>query len=210
MGTDEKLFCRKPTYHRLNLCNQLVMNSVVENVIRSIIQAMIQEPLIKAVIEDELSKSAFTGNMKLSSIRIDRHCDIYLTDYENVKVEIEGFQGKALYLFYLLSPIGVSNRDLPAYHDLLKRIYQEAYKQKANDEYRSEEVTKGMLDRENGVSEANGKIREALKKVVPPEVFKYYIIDGKRDCTRQIAIPKSLITIENEQLIRMADRWKNK
>lgn len=175
----------------------------MENAIRSIIQSMIREPLIKTVIEDELNKLVFPEDL-LSPIYINEECDILLPLYDNAKVNIQGYQAKTLYVFYLLSPAGVANRDLIEHKHVLKDIYQEICKQKLNDDYRSECVINGLLEREGGVSDANNKINKALKKVIADEqLLKHYMIRGQRNCGRQITIPKHLIEIDNESLNRI-------
>ncbi|MCD7902021.1 MAG: hypothetical protein LUH22_19850 [Bacteroides sp.] len=211
MNSDRKLFFKNQTDHRLNLYDHTNVKNAVENVLRNIIQAMIKEPLIKAILEDELNKTSLPDNVRLSPVRIDQHCNIYLMDYDNAKLQIQGYQAKTLYLFYLLSPVGVSNRDLSTHYELLKKIYQVVCLHKMNDDYRAEVVIRGLLFREGVISEATNKIKVALRKIIPlNEVFEYYMIGGNRNCTRQIAIPKSLIKIDNEHLNRLMEHWKNK
>ncbi|NDV66941.1 hypothetical protein [Bacteroides sp. 224] len=210
MDSDGKLFFEKPVNHRLNLSDYLIMESVMEDLIRTIIQTMIKEPLVKSVIEDELNKALLPGNISLSSIRIDKDCNIFLGDYDNAKVEIKGYQAQTLYIFYLLSPVGVSNRDLPVHKDTLKKIYREVCGGKLNDVYRSESVIDGLLNRPGGITDATNKIRVALKKAIPAkEMLNYYMICGNRNCTRQISIPKHLIKVENEQLTKIG-KWRSK
>jgi hypothetical protein len=183
----------------------------VEYIIRDIIRILIREPLIKAFLEEELSKFKPADNIELSSLVVDEACNIYLTDFDNTKIEIKGYQAKTLYLFYLLSPAGVSNRDLPSHYDIIKNIYKEVCHQKMNDEYRSEVVIKGLLFREGAISEATNKIRAAVKKAISStEISHYYMINGLRNGVRQIPIRKSLIRIENKQLIQVKNKWRFK
>lgn len=180
----------------------------MENAIRSIIQSMIKEPLIRTVIEDELSKLVFPDSLSLSPININKECDISLPAYNNAKIEIKGYQAKTLYIFYLLAPIGIANKELSMYKNILKSIYQEICRHKLNDEYRSENVINGLLEREGGISDATNKINLALKKVITEErIFKYYMISGKRNCERQIIIPKHLIEIDNDVLNKIG-KWE--
>lgn len=173
----------------------------MENTIRNIVRSMLREPHLKAIIIDELHQLPLDENMTLTGIRIDRECDIYLMDADNTKIDIKGLQAKCLYIFYLLWPGGISNRELCEQRGLLKYIYQEVCHYKNCDGRRIDNVISGMLDRKGGITDAVNKIRTALKAAVIDErLLKYYMIGGRRGCERGIPLAKQLIKVENDLL----------
>lgn len=180
----------------------------MENIILDIIKLIIKEPKIKAVVENELKKRTSTVN-GLSSICIDSKCDIYFPDYENAKLELP-YQSKSLYLFYLLSPLPVSNKGLQEYEVLLNKIYQITCQSKMgilNDNHRAEKTIRGLLGKEALHHSTSEIKKELMAKIPDKELVKYYMIDGKRNCGRKIDLPKSLINVENEELKEILEKW---
>lgn len=179
----------------------------MEDAIRNIIQNMIREPQIKAVIEEELDKLQRIGNITPNLLLINKDSEILLPDHGNTKIDIKGFQAKTLYIFYLLAPTGISNKELAAYKDILKEIYKEVCDHRLSDEYRAESMINGLLYRSGALSEATNKIATALRQTpIAEPLFDYYMIKGKRNRNRQINLPKQLIRVENETLIQISKR----
>jgi hypothetical protein len=175
--------------------------------IKEIIKKMIEDPEIKTMIEEELvdspTKNDCTNDTKtIDTIRIDKECRILLENHNYSKeIVIAGFQAKMLFIFYLLSPIAISNSNLTKYTNILANIYNTIRRFKIPDNERSKDIVNNMLIREGGINDANNKIRKALKKVVEDDAqLKYYIISGQRSGERSIRLSKELITIENEHL----------
>ncbi|WP_163210460.1 hypothetical protein [Bacteroides sp. 519] len=171
----------------------------MEHIIRKIIQAMAKEPRVKAVIEDELNNASFLNEVALSEIRIDKECNLYLTNYENCLIGLTEPLPKALYLFYLFSSKGISNKELSAHKDTLRKIYQIV---SGKDDYQSGLTINGFLRRKGGIADVTYKINTALREVIPAESLKYYMIRGIKNSVRQILIPKHLVVIEHEGLLR--------
>jgi hypothetical protein len=192
-----KLFSESTVDDKLHLHCDLTIGEVMENAIRDIIQVMVKDPLVKAVIEDELSKASLLNESALSEIRIDKQCNIYLTNYGNMPIVIKGHQPKALYLFYLFLSKGVSNRDLPAHKEKLRKIYQVV---SGKDDYQSGLIIDGFIERKGGICDVTHKINTALRAVIPAENLKYYMIRGSKNCARKVLIPKHLIVVENKIL----------
>jgi len=180
----------------------------MKDAVRRVIQSMVDEPEFKSIIRDVLTLSDQKENIRLSRLKVDKEARIYLLDYNNAEVDIEGYQAKVLYLFYLLSPVSVSNADLIKYKDVLIQIYSIIY-HKDISMGRAIETIDGLLNvnkglKGRGISDATSKIRKALKDVIPDrETFYYYIIDGERRAGRGIRLPEHYIYIDNSALQRI-------
>ena len=191
----------------------------MEKAIRRIFQNIISEPELKILLEDELSKynkssleedsdplPELDTNIALSRVLIDQDCRIFLMDYNNAEIDIQGYQAKTIYILHLLSPRGISNLSLSQYKELMKTIYMETCKHKLGDEYRAENMINGLLDRKSGINDATNKIRKALQIAISDDqIFKYYVISGKRKGKRRILLPKDMVDIENQILKQIKD-----
>jgi len=181
----------------------------MKDAVRNLVRYMINEPEFKSIIEDILEKSGLNNDIRLSSLRIDEKCRVYLTDYNNLEINIKGYQAKTLYIFYLLSPFGVSNADIEKYRDVLVDIYITVYDKNIPCTGRAEDVVNGLLNMEGGkkgrgLNDASNKIRSAFREIIREEkVFNYYIITGDRKCERRLRLPKELIIIENDRLLKI-------
>lgn len=182
----------------------------MEDIIKQIIQCMTKEPVVKEMIEKELRRTDVTETEKtynnglLSRITITSDYKLYLNDYDNQEINIKSYQARTLYLFYLISPVQVSNIELVKYMDVMKIIYANVCNHSTNDEYRADTFVKGLLTRKGGISDATHKINEALNSIIKYEqARRYYLINGKRGEKRYIILPKQLITIENSTLHRI-------
>jgi len=191
----------------------------MEKAIRKIFQSIISEPELKILLEDELNKYNKSSleedsdplpelniNIALSRVLIDQDCRIFLTDYNNAEIDIQGYQAKTIYILHLLSPRGISNSNLNQYKELMKTIYMEICKHKLGDEYRAENMITGLLERKSGINDATNKIRKALQMVISDDqIFKYYVISGKRKGKRRILLPKDMVDIDNQALKQIKD-----
>ena len=177
-----------------------------EDTIKHIVRYMIQDPVFKSAITEELNnyenqnQKCFLCREDNCKIKIDNENRIFLPDY-NAELKIASYQAKSLYLFYLLMPDCVSNKQLHQYEPILIAIYKEICNYKICDDYRAESVIQGMLKRESGISDATNKIKKALKGVIQNELLmKQYIINGPRYGERYILLPKQSICIKSEGL----------
>ena len=177
-----------------------------EDTIKHIVRYMIQDPVFKSAITEELNnyenqnQKCFLYQGDNCKIKIDNDNRIFLPDY-NAELKIASYQAKSLYLFYLLLPYRVSNKQLHHYESILITIYKEICNYKICDDYRAGSVIQGMLKRESGISDATNKIKKALKGIIQDELLmKQYIIDGPRYGERYILLPKQSIYIENKGL----------
>ena len=182
----------------------------MENLFRRIVHIMAEKPEVRAIIEEILDLIEQNNNINLSSIRIDQQCRIFLTGYNNAELLIEGYQAKTLYIFYLLSPVCISNADIEQYKDILIDIYLEIYNKKEKGRGRARDFINGLLNPKDGkkgrgLSDATNKIRKALKDAIPDEkILRKYSIEGKRSGGRKISLPKKYILIENDALKEIA------
>lgn len=185
-----------------------VMNTM-ENIIRQIIQCMTKEPAVKRIIEDELQRNdqhqneinfSTSGTIALSKLTITSEARLILNDY-NTEINIQGYQARTLYLFYLLFPSGISNNELSGHTELMKQIYTLICKHNSNDEYRTDTFINGLFTRKGGISDATHKITRAVKDAITnKDAIHYYLIQGKRAGKRYVMLPKQLITVENTNL----------
>ncbi|NDV57276.1 hypothetical protein [Bacteroides sp. 519] len=166
------------------------MNEVVENIIRDIIQILMQEPLTQTILEDELQMLLKNTHGR---VKVDKDCNVY---FNNVLVPFSGHQSKILYLFYLLSKKGAAFHELVKHEDILKKIIQEVTKK---DSYGVEEAVKPYFKKKR-VHDMNSKINSALEEVIPKDYISYYRITGKKENTKRIQLLKSRIVIENDVL----------
>lgn len=186
----------------------------MENAIRRIIKQIIEEPLLKSVVEEEL-KEHYSQNDNSDShsdkvdykVKIDGNYHLSFTNYPDI--EIPSYQAQALYIFYLLAPHGISNRELLNYEEILIKVYKLICKYKIGDDYRAQGVIHGMLIRKGGISDATNKIRKAFKKAISDkELFEQYIISGDRKGKRLIRIPKEEIRVESDSLLELKEEIK--
>jgi len=182
----------------------------MENILKDIVHIIAKKPEGKAIIEEIMDEIEQNNNLNLSSIRIDQQCHIFLTGYNNTELLIEGYQAKTLYIFYLLSPVCISNTDIEQYKDILIDIYLEIYNKKEKGRGRARDFINGLLNPKDGkkgrgLSDATNKIRKALNDAISDEkILKKYSIEGKRSGGRKISLPKKYILVENETLKEIA------
>jgi len=185
---------------------------IMEESIRKIIRSIIKDPVLKPLMEEELHKYYFSDayinegekeisplNKQLSTLIVDEDFGIYLKDNDQSRIDIDGYQAKALFIFYLLlAPSGISNGELKNH----KRFITELYKEIRKCDYDiARQFVDGMLDREDGINDANFKIRKAFKAVVKDEtVLQNYIVYGPKGKKRRLMLPKEFIEIENTVL----------
>ncbi|MDL2223423.1 hypothetical protein LJB98_04930 [Bacteroidales bacterium OttesenSCG-928-M11] len=185
----------------------------MEDAIRRIIKQIIKEPLLKSAFEEELKElnsnncSDFHSNEVGFKVNIDKDCHVTFVDYPDL--EIPSYQAQTLYIFYLLIPQGISNEELVAYEKTLIKIYKQVCKYKIGDDYRAQNVIRGMLLRKGGISDATNKIRKAFReKIINPKEFDQYVIKGNRKGKRLIDIPKEKIKIECDFLSSLKEEIK--
>lgn len=184
---------------------------IMEESIREIIRSIIKSPVLKPLIEEELHKYYFSdkyldeeseetnnNSVRLSRLTIDEGFRIYLNDFDNKEVLIDGFQAKTLFLFYLLIPFRISNVELQNYKKFITSLYE---KIRGCDYDIASQSIIGLFGRDDGINDANSKIRRAFKTVIgDEEILRYYIINGPKGKKRCIMLPKQYIKIKNNVL----------
>ncbi len=198
-----------------------VRRIVMEDMLRRLAKHIVDEPVLIKLIQEELEKKdilhpAFEkypdeNKPGLSRVLITDDCRIYFLDYKHRELELQGYQARALYLFYLLSAKAVSNEKLESFRPELIEIYMEICKDRQFDIFRAEMVINGLFNRKGGIPDATNNIRLALSKVVTDkQLIKEYIISGKRKDDRGVRLSKKLIRVENKLLRGVMDKLLNK
>ena len=193
---------------------------IMEESIRRIIQSIIKDPVLKPLMEEELHKYYFSDAYmsegekaffplakQLATLVIDEDFGIYLRDYNYTRIDIDGYQAKALFIFYLLlAPSGISNAELKNHKRFITKLYQKI----RNCDYDiARQSVNGMLDREDGINDASFKIRKAFKVVIKDEaILQYYIIYGPKGKKRRLMLPREFIEIENTVLKNMLSAFR--
>lgn len=189
----------------------------MEKAIRQMIRALLKEPKTRNIIDEELvvsqeSANPFGENSDLKSsyktslrrIVINEDGHILLSGCKILRVEIPNGYSRMIYILYLLSPSGISNSELKNYKKEMMKIFDIISNFSCKDQERTERAIEGLLNRKGAINDANNKIKRAFRKVISDnEILPYYTIEGKRLGKRKILLPKSLIIIENDELIQV-------
>jgi len=102
---------------------------------------------------------------------------------------------KAVYLFFLKHPEGITFKCLPDYRQELADIYQKIKPFGLTERaIRSiEDVTNPLL---NSINEKCSRVRAAFQSEVDPSLLEQYIITGKSGEAKKISLPRDLVVWE--------------
>ncbi|MBU3715282.1 MAG: hypothetical protein FGM46_10120 [Ferruginibacter sp.] len=127
----------------------------------------------------------------LSRLYIDEHFRIFLSDYNNLEIEISPLP-KTLYLFMLLNPHGVRLKELSNYRNQLVEIYS-----KIGNRLDMNQVKKSINDlidpRSNSVNEKCSRIKEAFLSKIDDSIAHHYYITGSRSENKKVKLDRSLV-----------------
>lgn len=139
-------------------------------------------------------------SVKLSSIKIDEKSRIYFPEYSMKEVRMADLP-KTLFLFFLFHPEGQRFKQLCDFKQELYRIYQIIAVDRNMDAYRMKKTIDSLTEPlSNSINEVRSVVRRTLLKVVPQEALEQYCIIGKRGEKYSVALQRSLVCVEHEEL----------
>lgn len=145
---------------------------------------------VKPLIE---KRKLLESKVILSPILIDKHYNIYLPDFGNIKVEMHALP-KTVYILFLRYPKGIRFKELYQHKQELLEIYN-----KVTNQYEKEKIEKAidnLVDMTNpSINQKCARIREAFRNIMDEHIAKYYYIDGLNGEPKKISLPKKLIDI---------------
>lgn len=129
----------------------------------------------------------------LSRLFIDDRHRIFLTDYDNLEIELAPLP-KALYIFMLKNPEGVRLKELSNHREELIDIYS-----KVGNRLDMDQIKKSVNDlidaKSNSVNEKCSRIKEAFVSKIDNSIAQQYYITGKRSENKRIQLDRSLVLI---------------
>lgn len=139
-------------------------------------------------------------SVRLSRIKIDEKNRIYFPEYSKKEIRMS-YLPKTLFLFFLFHPEGQCFKQLCDFKQELYRIYQIIAVERNMDAFRMKKSIDNLTEPlNNSIHEVRSIIRKTLLKVVPQEALEQYCIIGKRGEKYGVALHRSLIYVENEEL----------
>lgn len=132
----------------------------------------------------------------LSSLVVDKHCNIFLPDFGNKELKLHALP-KTVYLLFLRYPKGIRFKELYQYKAELLEIYN-----KVTNRYERQEIERAindLVDMTNpSINQKCARIREAFRSIMGEHVAKYYYIDGKNGEEKRIILPQELIELRDK------------
>ncbi|MBR5189594.1 MAG: hypothetical protein IKW17_04965 [Paludibacteraceae bacterium] len=134
------------------------------------------------------------GEPKLSRIVVDDRYRIFLSDYQNMEIEMRP-TAKALYLLYLKYADGIAFKDLPDYKDELMKIYAKVTSLSNEDAQR--EAVEALVDPfQNTINVTCSRVKEAFVSRFNNDLADYYVISGKRGDAKKIKLNRGLVELK--------------
>lgn len=141
----------------------------------------------------------------ISRMRITNDYRIFLTDYDNMEIEMYPLD-KAVYLLFLRHPEGIIFRFLPDYRRELMEIYSKLKPSlESTASLRSiEDVTDPTL---NSINEKCAHIRAAFISKFDEHLARTYFITGARSEPKGIILPRGHVTWEKPMDIELTESF---
>lgn len=138
---------------------------------------------------------AMSYTVKLSHLRITRHHQIILDDFDHQEVKMDTLT-KAVFLLYLKHPEGIRFKDLCDHKGELESIYMSISGRSDLAGIRKSicDLTDSIMS--NSINEKVSKVKKAFRDVVDERISKFYFIDGEKGAAKKIALDRSLVIWE--------------
>ena len=144
---------------------------------------------------DKLNKVLYetisVSNQPLSRLLIDDKNRIFLTDYENIEIELTPLP-KTLFIFLLKHPEGVKFKELYQHKSELIEIYGQI-----GNRLDLNQITKSIHDltdvRTNSINEKCSRIKEAFLSKFEESIARNYFITGARSENKRIILDRSMV-----------------
>lgn len=129
----------------------------------------------------------------LSRLRVTDDFKIFLTDYQNMEVEMNPLS-KTVYFLFLRHPRGIFLRHLSFYRDELAEIYKLLSGRSSLDDM-LESVKRLSDPSDNSIYEKCSRVKRAFLKNLSDDIARNYYISGAIDHPKSIALTASLIEL---------------
>ena len=167
------------------------LSDVDQQMIREIEERMVQ--LIQHGVKEEVIKGILSRTVKKSHLEVTADARILLTDYgkEVSMLPID----KAVYIFYLRHPEGISIKSLTDHKEELMMLYARVLgKTKLADKQKAS-VERLCDPWDNSINEKLSRIRKSFCAEVHESVADNYVIQGARGGIRCITLDEELIEL---------------
>lgn len=154
------------------------------------------EVLKQKGVSEMVLKTLFPFNsVKLSRLVITKEYKIFLTDYNNLEIEMYPLP-KAVFFLFLNHPEGILFKNLPDYRDELIAIYKKI-SGRENIRKMEKSIDDVVNPTLNSINEKCSRIREAFIKHFDESLAKNYFITGERATPKKIILDRNLIKLED-------------
>lgn len=150
---------------------------------------------VKYGVTIEELEAVLSYRVKLSHLRITRHKEIILDDFDHREVKMDALT-KSIFLLYLKHPEGIRYKELCDYRDELENIYLSISGRSDMDSIRKsiDDLTDPVTS--NSINEKVSRAKKAFREVVDVRIARFYYIDGRQGAAKRIALDRSLVIWE--------------
>ena len=150
---------------------------------------------VKYGITIEELEAVLSYRVKLSHLRITRHKEIILDDFDHREVKMDALT-KSIFLLYLKHPEGIRYKELCDHRSELEEIYLSISGRSDMDSIRKsiDDLTDPITS--NSINEKVSRAKKAFREVVDVRIARFYYIDGRQGAAKRIALDRSLVTWE--------------
>lgn len=150
---------------------------------------------VKYGITIEELEAVLSYRVKLSHLRITRHKEIILDDFDHREVKMDALT-KSIFLLYLKHPEGIRYKELCDHRSELEEIYLSISGRSDMDSIRKsiDDLTDPITS--NSINEKVSRAKKAFREVVDVRIARFYFIDGRQGATKRIALDRSLVIWE--------------
>ena len=150
---------------------------------------------VKYGITIEELEAVLSHRVKLSHLRITRHKEIILDDFDHREVKMDALT-KSIFLLYLKHPEGIRYKELCDHRSELEEIYLSISGRSDMDSIRKsiDDLTDPITS--NSINEKVSRAKKAFREVVDVRIARFYYIDGRQGAAKRIALDRSLVIWE--------------
>ena len=150
---------------------------------------------VKYGITIEELEAVLSYRVKLSHLRITRHKEIILDDFDHREVKMDALT-KSIFLLYLKHPEGIRYKELCDHRSELEEIYLSISGRSDMDIIRKsiDDLTDPITS--NSINEKVSRAKKAFREVVDVRIARFYYIDGRQGAAKRIALDRSLVIWE--------------
>jgi hypothetical protein len=152
-----------------------------------------------SILESLRKKMLFSQNFlqlsPLSRIVVDGNKNIYLPDFENIRIILNPLE-KTLYMLYLFHPEGIEISSICNFKDEMYNIYSHISNRGDIQEMKSK-IDRMADVTSNSASEKISKIKEKFVTAIGSELAQNYYIKGANAEAKKISIDRNLVEIQD-------------